>query len=196
MEANVFDTHHKLKRFPPVLLIYILYRRLVEHGLRATWLWLMDKVKRRVLGFSPAEISRITHHVYVGGQHKQHGLEAMRQLGITAILNMREESDDATRGVLLEDYLWLPTTDDHPPSIDDLERGVAFIETHIARGEGVYIHCASGVGRAPTMAAAYLVRQGATAEEAWHIIQQGRPFVRPTPPQMTVIRQFATYNSD
>ena len=191
MDENVFKTHRSLHRCPPALLAYIIYRRLKEQGSRATWLWFKDKVKRRTLGFSPPEISRVTPHVYVGGQHKQRGLDAMRKHGITALLNMREEADDAERGVLLDDYLWLPTTDDAPPSLEDLERGVDFIETHAATGNGVYIHCASGVGRAPTMAAAYLVRQGATPQEAWEKIRAGRPFVRPTPLQVEVIRTFA-----
>ena len=191
MDEKVFETHARLQQYPPALLAFILYRRLIEQGPKATWLWLTDKVQRRVLGFSPPEISRITPNVYVGGQHKRRGLDAMRRYGITAVLNMREEADDAEKGVGLDHYLWLPTTDDAPPSMEDLDQGVDFIGNHVARGEGVYIHCASGVGRAPTMAAAYLVWQGATPEEAWARIRKGRPFVRPTPSQTEMIRAFA-----
>ena len=46
-----------------------------------------------------------------------------------------------------------------------------------------YIHCAAGIGRAPTMAAAYLVTTGLTPTEAWAKIKQVRPFIRPTPGQ-------------
>jgi protein-tyrosine phosphatase len=191
LDENVYKTHARLKGCPPALLVYIIYRRLKELGPRPTWLWVKDKIKRRTLGFSPPEISRVTPHVYVGGQHKRHGLDAMREQGITAVVNMREETDDAEKGLLLDHYLWLPTTDDAPPSLEDLVRGVDFIESHAEQGEGVYIHCAAGVGRAPTMAAAYLVRQGATPEQAWKRIQQGRPFVRVTPLQLEVIRTFA-----
>ncbi len=191
MDENVFATHTRLKGCPPALLMYIIYRRIKELGPKPTWLWLKDKLKRRSLGFSPPEISRVTQQIYVGGQHKRHGLQAMREHGITAVVNMREEFDDAEKGLLLDHYLWLPTTDDAPPSLRDLNRGVDFIESQAAQGESVYIHCASGVGRAPTMAAAYLVRQGATPEEAWKKIQEGRPFVRPAPLQVEVIRTFA-----
>jgi protein-tyrosine phosphatase len=191
LDENVFKTHTRLRRFPPALLVYIIYRRLKELGPKATWLWLKDKIIRRTLGFSPPEISRVTPHIYVGGQHKHHGLAAMSKEGITAVVNMREETDDAEKGLLLDHYLWLPTTDDAPPSLEDLARGVDFIEMHAAAGEGVYIHCASGVGRAPTMAAAYLIRPGSTPKEAWDKIQEGRPFVRPTPLQREIIRTFA-----
>jgi protein-tyrosine phosphatase len=191
LDENVYKTHARLKGCPPALLLYIIYRRLKELGPKPTWLWIKDKIKRRTLGFSPPEISRVTPHVYVGGQHKRHGLDAMREQGITAVVNMREEADDAAKGVLLDHYLWLPTPDDAPPSLEDLARGVDFIEFHAEQGEGVYIHCAAGVGRAPTMAAAYLVRQGASPEQAWKRIQKGRPFVRVTPLQLEVIRTFA-----
>ena len=106
---------------------------------------------------------------------------------------MREEADDDMRGVKLDEYLWLPTRDDAAPSAKDLARGVAFIEEHLGERQGVYIHCASGVGRAPTMAAAYFVHRGATPEEAWELIRRGRPFVRPTPPQIAAILAFAKH---
>ncbi|MBN1248046.1 MAG: dual specificity protein phosphatase family protein [Anaerolineae bacterium] len=189
----VYKTHTRLRAFPPAQLAYILYRRMVEHGLRPTWLWLVDKIVRRLRGFSPSHISRVTPQLYVGGQHRCRGLPAMRAQGMTAVVNMREESDDAARGVALDHYLWLPTTDDTAPDVADLQRGVSFIAEQIAAGHGVYIHCASGVGRAPTMAAAYLVSQGATTVEAWETIRQGRPFIRPTPPQLAVIEAFANH---
>jgi protein-tyrosine phosphatase len=93
----------------------------------------------------------------------------------------------------MDHYLWLPTTDDHPPGLEDLERGATFIAGQIEAGRGVYVHCASGVGRAPTMAAAYLVSAGMSVDAAWETIRRGRPFIRPTPPQIEVIRQFEAY---
>ena len=91
--------------FPPFALVYILYRRLLEHGLRATYLWVQDKIVRRTRGFSPPHISRVQPNLYVGGQHRRQGMAPMRDLGITAIVNMREESDDAQRGLALDHYL-------------------------------------------------------------------------------------------
>jgi protein-tyrosine phosphatase len=191
LETPTFERQTRLTSCPPAKLIYILYRRLSEQGIRTTWFWLKDKVVRRVRGHSPRDISEVSPGLFVGGQQRAKGLAAMRTMGITAVVNMREESDDAARGALLDDYLWLPTPDDAAPSSKDLERGIAFIEGQIAQGHGVYIHCGAGVGRAPTMAAAYLVRQGASAEAAWQTIRHGRPFIRPTPPQVAAIRALA-----
>lgn len=195
MEQAIFEKQTRLKTFPPFALVYIIYRRLLEHGVRATYLWIQDKIVRRTQGFSPPHISRVQPHLYVGGQHRRRGLTQMRALGISAVLNMREESDDAQRGVALDHYLWLSTTDDIAPTMEDLERGVDFIRQHIAEGRGVYIHCAAGVGRAPMMAAAYLVRTGMSAAQAWDTIRRVRPFIRPTPPQLTALDAFANIKS-
>jgi len=90
----------------------------------------------------------------------------------------------------LDHYLWVATTDDSPPTLKELADGVRFVAQQISKGRGVYIHCAAGVGRAPTMAAAYLISQGATAAAAWETIRAGRPFIRPTPPQIRAIAAF------
>ncbi len=191
MEKTVFEKHDHLRKFRPAQGAYILWRRLAEQGFRATWLWLKDKIQQRTHGFSLPEVSRIQPLLYVGGQPRRWGLGQMQRLGIAAIVNLREEADDARRGVVLEHYLWLPTTDDRPPSLTMLARGVAFVAAHIAAGRGVYIHCAAGVGRAPTLAAAYLVSTGMTPALAWERIRQVRPFIRPTPPQFDVVEDFA-----
>lgn len=190
MKNTTFETHEHLKSFPPALLFYIVYRRLVEQGIRPTWLWVWDKIVCRTQGFSVPAISRVATNLYVGGQHRQRGLSKMRQLGISTVVNMREESDDAPRGLGLDHYLWIETTDDTPPTLDQLAEGAQFIEQQIAAGHGVYIHCAAGVGRAPTMAAAFLISQGASTEEAWKTVRAGRPFIRPTPPQIVAIAAF------
>ncbi|HOT90319.1 MAG TPA: dual specificity protein phosphatase [Anaerolineae bacterium] len=191
MEQTIFETQMRFKVFPPLEMIYIIYRRLYEQGLRATYYWIQDKILRRTLGFSPPHISRVQPLLYVGGQHRRRGLARMRELGIAAVVNMREESDDARRGLALDHYLWLATTDDTPPTSEDLKRGVAFIAEHIAAGRGVYIHCAAGVGRAPAMAAAYLVHTGMSAAQAWDAIRRTRPFIRPTPSQIAALETFA-----
>ncbi len=196
MEPHVYAIHQRLEKFPPALFVYIIYRRLREHGIRITYLWVRDKVQRRLLGFSPSDLSQILPTLYVGGQQYKHGLSRMRALGITAVVNMREESDDVKRGVTLDHHLWLPTTDDTPPSIEDLDRGVAFITKHILAGHSVYVHCAAGVGRAPTMAVAYLVSTGLEPKQAWDKLIQARPFVRPTLPQLDIIEDYAAHLID
>ena len=121
---------------------------------------------RRETGAPVWQYSKVTPQLYVGGQHTIQGYAEMREFGITAIVNMREARySDVKQGIGGERHLHLPTVDHTPPSVDDLMRGVAFISEEISSRENakVYIHCAAGCGRAPTMAAAYLVSTGRRA---------------------------------
>jgi protein-tyrosine phosphatase len=111
--------------------------------------------------------------------------------GLTADVNMRSEFDDAAHGIQPDAYLWLPTDDDHAPTLDQLGTGSDFIRGVIEGGGKVYVHCASGVGRAPTMAAAYLVSTGLSPDQAWALIRETRPFINPTPPQLEILEAFA-----
>lgn len=162
----------------------IFFTRLSEFGLRQTWLWLYEKVARIRQGMSPIETSQVNGKLYVGGQHYKHGLEAMRRLGIGATVSLREEADDAVRGLALARHLWLPTPDDDAPTLAQLQEGVAFIREAMKAGVGVYIHCAQGVGRAPTLTAAYLIAEGHSPQSAIKMIRQARPFITPSPSQL------------
>lgn len=168
----------------------VLCWRLCKQGLGVTFLWLKDHLLRLVTGMSPPATSRIMPNLYVGGQHYGRGLRRMAELGITASLNLREKADDRAKGVALEKHLWLPTTDDTPPSPEQLDRASEFIAEALAEGRGVYVHCMSGVGRAATTAAAYLISTGLTIDQAWSVIRGVRPFVRPSEAQLAALEEF------
>jgi protein-tyrosine phosphatase len=104
---------------------------------------------------------------------------------------MRIEYDDTEAGVALSNHLHLKVVDDDTPTAEQLHIGVAFVQDQIEKNGSVYIHCGSGIGRAPTMAAAYLLSTGLTTEQAWALIRKTRPFIRPTPVQVEQIEQFA-----
>ncbi len=115
----------------------------------------------------------------------------MHARGITAVVNLRIEFDDQEAGIAPPRYLYLPTVDDNTPTLEELQAGAAFMAEQVANGGSVYVHCGSGIGRAPTMAAAYLISTGLTLDEAWETIDKVRPFIRPTAVQVEQIEQFA-----
>lgn len=171
----------------------------LRNGPRAIRLRGYDAYHRRETGAPVWKYSEITPQLYVGGQHTKQGYAEMREFGITAIVNMREARHcDVQQGIGGERHLHLPTVDHTPPSIQDLTRGVAFIRDQIKTcpGAKVYIHCAAGCGRAPTMAAAYLVSLGGTPAEAWNRIKAARPFINPTGKQQLAVKQFAAALAD
>lgn len=163
------------------------YRR---QGALAASQYALDHMTRLATGAPPRYYSRVMPQLYVGGQYSAKGWARLQKRGITAVVNLRDEFDDAQAGIAPPAYLYLPTIDNTPPSIDDLCRGIRFIQEEIARGGRVYVHCMLGVGRSATLVAAYLVHQGKTPAEAWRTIRRTRPFVQPTPGQMAVIEEF------
>jgi predicted protein tyrosine phosphatase len=154
-------------------------------------LWAVDHTVRGVTGANIRRLSQVTPQLHVGGQYRHRGWKKLAARGVAAVVNMRIEFDDREAGIAPRRYLYLPTVDDTAPSMEHLREGVAFIEQEIAQGRGVYVHCGSGVGRAPTMAAAYLVHTGLTPEQAWTRIREARPFVRPTNPQVAQLERFS-----
>jgi predicted protein tyrosine phosphatase len=171
--------------------LHILWLRLIHQGLGVTMLWAADHAVRIITGAPIHRTGQIATHLHVGGQYRRRGWSRLTSRGINAVVNMRVEFDDNGAGIAPPRYLYLPTVDDEAPTLEQLREGVAFIAGRVAEGEGVYIHCGSGVGRAPTMAAAYLISTGLTPDQAWARIRDARPFIRPTAVQIERIERFA-----
>jgi len=169
----------------------ILRYRLRQQGLRTTALWAADHAVRLVMGAPIRSVTQITPHLHVGGQYRRRGWSRLASRGITAVVNMRSEFDDRAAGIAPPHYLHLPTDDDHAPTLEQLEAGTAFIAHEVSRGGSVYIHCGAGVGRAATMAAAYLVSTGLSPDAAWERVRRVRPFIRPTEAQRKQLERFA-----
>ena len=171
--------------------IHILWSRLTRQGLRVTALWAADHAVRIVTGAPIRRVSQITPQLHVGGQYRRRGWPRLAARGITAVVNVRVEFDDNDAGIAPPRYLHLPTVDDEPPTLEQLCAGVGFIADEIGQGGGVYVHCGAGVGRAATVAAAYLVSTGLAPDQAWARIRAVRPFVRPKPAQVAQVERFA-----
>jgi predicted protein tyrosine phosphatase len=176
--------------------VNILWQRLATQGLATTVLWAADHAVRIVTGANMRRVSQITPHLHVGGQYRSRGWSRLARRGISAVVNMRIEFDDQEAGIAPEEYLYLPTIDDHAPSLDHLRQGTEFIQNQVQEGRGVLVHCGSGIGRAATMAAAYLLSTGLDVEQAWAMIRQVRPFIRPTSAQIAQLERFAAMESN
>lgn len=167
--------------------------RLVKQGPISTAVWVFVRGRLILTGVSTQRFSKITDTLYVGGQVGPQGWERLQAAGVTAIVNMRREHDDRAAGidVPVEHYLHVPTVDDQPVDLTDLQRGADWIAAQIAQGGAVYVHCAAGSGRAPSMGAAYLMaHQGMSMDEALATIKARRPFAMPMPEQLARLREF------
>jgi len=103
---------------------------------------------------------------------------------VVLCLNERHELDDRypayVEWLRTDDRAWWsPVPDLHAP---DLEAAVALVDqlvAHLRAGRTVLAHCGAGIGRAGTVAAAVLVRLGATVDEAVAVVAASRPTAGP-----------------
>lgn len=169
----------------------ILSYRLKNQGLKTTVRWARNHLHRWVRGYPIRADSEITPQLLVGGQHNQRGWKTLQEWGVTGVLNLRKEFDDRKKGLAPDLYLHLPVPDDGAPKLVELREGVSFMHKVIDSGGKVYVHCGAGVGRAATLAAAYLVSTGKTPEQAWEEVRQVRPFIKPSRAQVVQIEKYA-----
>lgn len=138
------------------------------------------------------DFNYITDGIYIGTNQccQTHFDEELKKLGITADVSLEEERLDAPFGV--DFYTWIPVKNHMPPAPDQLEFGVSALEKLVAMGKKIYVHCKNGHGRAPTLAAAYLIKQGKTADEAIELIKSKRPSIHLEDIQIAALKNFQT----
>lgn len=133
-------------------------------------------------------------HIILGGALMLDDVERLRQHKVRAVVNLcAERSDDPQRLAAAHmDYLWLPVLDAHPPTIAQIFTGISWIEQHLQQGGTVYIHCAAGIGRSPTLLTCWYMYTKAMAwPHAWQDIKKRRPQVALTRRQMQRLEEFA-----
>jgi protein-tyrosine phosphatase len=152
-----------------------------------------DNVYRLFNGIPTLKRSQITANLFLGSQYSLIGLQKLKALGITAIINLRMNpiyEESKYKGFR---YLHLPTLDNTPPPLDILIQGVHFADKEIKSGGKVYIHCRQGLGRGPTMTIAYLISTGLTFNDAFALVKKVRTFINPRPGQIKRLKELELY---
>lgn len=172
-----------------------LAEQLFKQGLILTGWAAADKLARWVTGGPSARFSKITEELWLGGQPSRGGVKKLVEKGFSAIINLRAEFDYASWfDKISMNYLHLPTRDNESPTLAQLQKGVRFIHKNRTTGK-IYIHCWEGLGRGPTLVAAFLVSTGMKPFEAWETIRLYRPFIRPTILQQERLEEFHALSS-
>ncbi|MGJ3238041.1 MAG: dual specificity protein phosphatase family protein [Anaerolineae bacterium] len=175
------------------VLLHRFWNQLTTQGIVMTAWAGTDTILRSVTGKPVRRLSEITPQIFVGGQPAMSFWKTLHEWDVGGVVNMRGEYDYTVKADALNlslSFLHLPTVDTEAPTLEHLHEGVDFIQKQVATGCGVYIHCWEGLGRGPTMAAAYLVSTGMSPQEAWDKIREVRPFIRPTDVQIERLETF------
>ena len=137
------------------------------------------------------EYNYIADGIYIGTNQccQIHFDEKLKKEGITADISLEEERIDTPFGV--EFYVWIPIKNHIAPTQDQLDFGVSTLEKLVSLKKKIYVHCQNGHGRAPTLVAAYLIKQGKSPDEAIAFIKTKRPSIHLEDVQKEALVEFS-----
>jgi protein tyrosine phosphatase (PTP) superfamily phosphohydrolase (DUF442 family) len=136
-------------------------------------------------------VLQVSFQLYRSPQPDFEDLLALRERGIKALVNLREEADESAffaRQAKLE-YLYLPVTDWRLPTYDQVGEFLGFVgQTYPA-----LVHCAAGVGRTGTFVSCYRVSKGMDVETAIELTNSETPLpgVTMNQIQMEFVREWS-----
>ena len=158
------------------------------------WLRIVARLLEWTTDLIPSRLNFtwITESLAVGGAPRKRDYRRLAALGITAVIDAREEaSDDAEAltqvGIRL---LHLPTPDRFALSQEQLRRGTRWALERLAEGGKLFVHCQHGVGRGPLQGCAILIGQGLSAPEALRTMRTRRWQAAPNDRQIEGLLQF------
>ena len=118
----------------------------------------------------------------------------LEQEGIRVLVSLTETPTDAevlTSRSIAQEHI--SVQDYQAPTLEQMIEFVAVVEDSVAVGKPVGVHCTAGLGRSGTMAAVYLVSEGASANDAIATVRRLRPGSIETSAQEDAVRAFEKY---
>jgi len=135
--------------------------------------------------------TEVEHGVWVGGVPLPNRWRALQVAGVSRVVTLLGEAAPAPWLESAESLLWLPVRDNHPPTMDQLRVGCAFLDAGLHGGPATLISCGAGIGRAATLYLAWrIATTGEQVEEALAVLRRRRPIADPTRRQMETLREW------
>ncbi|KAK9369537.1 dual specificity phosphatase [Lipomyces kononenkoae] len=134
------------------------------------------------------------YNIYIGTLFALQGQKALADAGITHVLSALRGSN-FTKLVTSFKHMQIHVDDDDDEDmLQYFNQSNAFIEEALSSGGKILVHCIAGISRSSTLVIAYIMRdRRISLEEAWSLVQQGRPIVNPND---SFKEQLAIYEQD
>lgn len=138
------------------------------------------------------DYDQITERLYIGARPEAYHWFELAAVGITVDVNLQVEGQDRFHKNVPEVYLWLPVPDWYGPNSQTLLTVTRFLRLVIEEERIVYVHCSKGIGRSSAVAAAYLIAEGMTVEQALAFVKGKRSSSKVNETQISHLHEFAT----
>lgn len=139
----------------------------------------------------------VPHQLAVGPFPKsEHQITHLSRSGITAVLCLTEKDELEVPEAVFNRFVWerVPIPDGFTggvPTTAQFAQALSILSRWHRKGHVVYVHCLAGVGRSPSVCAAYLVQtQGLQLEESIQLVKERHCLAEPDEAQIAVMRQF------
>lgn len=146
--------------------------------------------------------NQITDSLYLGRLPLKNSNDHLRlkDEGIGAVLAVIESFENHSKGLFTDPvtpedwqalnvaFMQIETADFRPLSVLHLKQAVAFIDSQIAQGKKVYVHCKAGRGRSAAVVVAYLAKNFSSVEECIDFVHSKRPLIILKPDKIEPIR--------
>jgi len=126
----------------------------------------------------------LTANLAVGGAPTK---KALARAGIQTVVDLREREADPPPA---PEYIHFPVKDHESPDVVDLAQLCKLIEEKTKGGTKVLVHCNMGRGRAPLVAASFLVWTGYSPYEALRQVLKTRSCSYLNPRQLAALTNF------
>ncbi len=133
-------------------------------------------------------VDQVAPWLFIGPALPADQLSELRARGVTHVVDLRSEHSDDPGAMEAAGLHWrrIPIPDRDAPSERQLSDLIAWLdaEAEAVEDAALYLHCAAGIGRTPTVAIALLMHQDLSLTEAHAHVLRARPEVQPTDPQL------------